>query len=128
MVNGGFETGSLSPWTCTGTAAVVKTPVHSGSYALEGTPSSSADAQCSQVITVAANHTYTLSGWVDGSYVYIGVTGTGTTDTSTWTPGTTGYQSLSDSFTTGASTTSVTIWVHGWYGQPAYYADDISVS
>ena len=128
MVNGGFETGSLSPWTCTGTASVVTTTVHSGKYALEATPSSSADALCSEVINVAASHTYTLSGWVDGSYVYLGVTGTGTTDTSTWTPGTTGYQSLSDSFTTGASTTSVTIYVHGWYGQPAYYADDIAVS
>jgi chitinase len=129
VVNGGFETGSLSPWTCdSGTGAVVKSPVHSGSYALQDTPTSSDDAQCTQVIKVAASHTYTLAGWVDGSYVYLGVSGTGTTDTSTWTPGTTGYQSLSVSFTTGASTTSVTVYVHGWYGEPVYYADDISVS
>ena len=128
VANGGFETGALSPWTCTGTAAVVTTPVHSGGHALEGTPSGSADAQCSETVTVLANHTYTLTGWVDGSYVYLGVSGTGTTDTSVWTPGTSGYQSLSDSFTTGASTTSVTVYVHGWYGQPAYYADDIAVN
>jgi chitinase len=128
VVNGGFETGSLSPWTCTGTASVVTTPVHSGSHALEGTPSSSADAQCSETVTVLPSHTYTLTGWVDGSYVYLGVSGTGTSDTSTWTPGTSGYQSLSDSFTTGASTTSVTVYVHGWYGEPAYYADDIAVN
>jgi chitinase len=128
VANGGFETGSLSPWTCTATGSVVTTPVHSGTHALEGTPSSSSDAQCSQVVTVAPNHTYTLTGWVDGSYVYLGDSGTGTTDTSTWTPGTSGYQSLSVSFTTGASTTSVTIYVHGWYGEPSYYADDITVS
>ncbi|HEV2637567.1 MAG TPA: carbohydrate binding domain-containing protein [Actinocrinis sp.] len=127
-MNGGFESGALSPWTCTGTAAVVGTPVHPGSHALEGTPSSTADAQCSETVTVLPSHTYTLTGWVDGIYVYLGVSGTGTTDTSSWTPGTTGYQSLGDSFTTGASTSSVTVYVHGWYGQPAYYADDIAVN
>jgi hypothetical protein len=31
------------------------------------------------------------------------------------------------SFTTGAATTSVTVFVHGWYGQPTYYADDFSM-
>jgi chitinase len=129
VVNGGFETGSLAPWTCdTGTGAVVASPVHSGSHALQGTPTSSDDAQCSQVITVSPSHTYTLSGWVDGSYVYLGVSGTGTTDTSNWTPGTSGYQQLSVSFTTGASTTSVTVYVHGWYGEPVYDADDIAVN
>ncbi|GAA2630165.1 hypothetical protein GCM10010399_72600 [Dactylosporangium fulvum] len=28
----------------------------------------------------------------------------------------------------GASTTSVTVFVHGWYGQPSYYADDITLT
>ncbi|MGY2060487.1 glycosyl hydrolase family 18 protein, partial [Nocardia gipuzkoensis] len=74
------------------------------------------------------NHTYTLGAWVNGSYVYLGVTGSGTTDTSTWTQSTGGkYQQLSTKFTTGASTTSVTVWVHGWYSQGTYYADDITL-
>jgi hypothetical protein len=64
---------------------------------------------------------------VGGSYVYIGVPGTGTTDTSTWTPGASGFQTLSVSFTTGASMTSVTVYAHGWCAEPAYYADGISV-
>jgi chitinase len=130
VVNGDFETGSLSPWTCTGgTGSVVSSPVHGGSHALAGAASSSDDAQCSQTITVQPGHTYTLSGYVDGSYVYLGVTGSGTTDTSTWTPGTGGsYSQLKTSFTTGSATTSVTIWVHGWYAQGTYYADDISVA
>ncbi|HEX4723093.1 MAG TPA: chitinase, partial [Pseudonocardiaceae bacterium] len=38
------------------------------------------------------------------------------------------YTQLSTSFTTGASTRSVTIFVHGWYGQPTYFADDLSLS
>jgi chitinase len=130
VVNPGFETGSLSPWSCTGNlGSVVSSPVHGGSHALRGAPSNSDDAQCSQTISVSPNTKYTLSGWVNGSYVYIGVTGTGTTDTSTWTPGTGGaYSQLSVSFTTGASTTSVTVYVHGWYAQGNYYADDFSVA
>lgn len=129
MTNGSFSTGSLSPWTCdSGTATVVSSPTAPGAaHALQATPTSSADAQCTQVITVSPSHTYTLSGQIQGSYVYIGVTGTGTTDTNTWTPGTSGFQTLSVSFTTGASTTSVTVYIHGWYAEPTYYADGISV-
>jgi chitinase len=108
---------------------VVSSPVHGGSHALLAAVSNSDDAQCSQTITVSANTKYTLSGWVEGAYVYIGVTGTGTTDVSTWTPSTgAAYGQLSVAFTTGASTTSVTIWVHGWYAQGTYYADDFSVA
>jgi chitinase len=127
--NGSFQSGALSPWTCdTGTATVVSSPTAAGdAHALAGTPSNSDDAQCSQVISVSPSHTYTLSGSVDGSYVYIGVSGTGTTDTDTWTPGTSGFQTLSVQFTTGASTTSVTVYVHGWYAEPTYYADGFSV-
>jgi hypothetical protein len=94
---------------------------------LAGAASASDDSQCSQTITVKPSTTYTLSAWVDGAYVYLGDTGTGATDTSTWTPGTSGYQQLSTTFTTGASTTSLSIWLHGWYGQGTYYADDVAV-
>ncbi len=126
VVNGGFESGSLSPWTCTGNlGSVVSSPVHTGAHALAGAASASDDAQCSQTITVKPNTAYTLSGWVQGNYTYIGVTGSGA-DTSTWTSGS-GWSNLSTKFTTGASVTSVTVWVHGWYGQGTYYADDFSV-
>ncbi|MET8855242.1 glycoside hydrolase family 18 protein [Streptomyces sp. NPDC004579] len=124
--NGGFESG-LSNWTCSaGSGATVSSPVHSGAAALKGTPAGQDYAQCSQSVAVKPNSTYTLSAWVQGSYTYLGATGTGTTDVSTWTPNTTWTQ-LSTTFTTGASTTSVTVWTHGWYGQPAYLADDFSV-
>ncbi|MER6271080.1 glycoside hydrolase family 18 protein [Streptomyces sp900105755] len=124
--NPGFESG-LSNWTCSaGSGTTVSSPVHSGAAALKATPAGQDYAQCSQTVAVKANSTYTLSAWVQGSYTYLGVTGTGTTDVSTWTPNTSWTQ-LSTTFTTGASTTSVTVWTHGWYGQPAYYADDVSV-
>ncbi|MFE3185605.1 chitinase [Streptomyces violascens] len=126
--NAGFESG-LGGWSCSaGSGSVVSSPVHGGTAALKATPSGSDTGQCSQTVAVKPNSTYTLSAWVQGSYVYLGASGTGTTDVSTWTPGTgSGYSQLSTTFTTGSSTTSVQIYTHGWYGQPAYYADDISV-
>jgi chitinase len=127
LTNGGFESGALSPWTCTSdSGAIVTSPVHSGSYALSATATGSDDAQCSQTVSVQPNSTYTLSGWVSGNYTYLGVTGSGD-DTSNWTSGSS-WSQLSTSFTTGASVTSVTVWVHGWYGQGTYYADDITLT
>ncbi|MER7913158.1 glycoside hydrolase family 18 protein [Streptomyces sp. NPDC096068] len=125
--NGGFEAG-LDGWTCTaGSGAVVTSPVHGGTKALRATPAGSDNARCSQTVTVKPGSTYALSGWVRGSYVYLGATGTGTTDVSTWTGSAPDWQKLSTSFTTGPSTTSVTIYTHGWYGTPAYQADDLSL-
>ena len=126
--NPGFESGTLSPWTCSGgNGSVVTSPVHSGSYALLGTPTNSDDAQCSQTVSVQPSSSYTLTAWVEGDYVYLGDTGTGTSDTSNWTTSSSWTQ-LSTSFTTGASTTSLTIWLHGWYGQGDYSADDVSLT
>ncbi|HEY3955828.1 MAG TPA: glycoside hydrolase family 18 protein [Streptosporangiaceae bacterium] len=124
LTNPGFESGNLSGWTCSATDSVAQSPVHSGSYALAGAASSSDDAQCSQTVSVQPSSSYTLAGWVEGNYVYIG-----TTDGSdNWTPSAGSWQQLSDSFTTGASATSVTVYVHGWYGQGTFYADDLSLT
>ncbi|MFK4144125.1 chitinase [Streptomyces sp. NPDC004065] len=125
--NAGFESG-LGDWTCSaGSGTTVSSPVHGGSAALKATPAGQDNAQCSQTVAVKPNATYTLSAWVQGGYTYLGAKGTGTTDVSTWTPDTPGWKQLSTTFTTGASTTSVTVYLHGWYGQAAYYADDVSV-
>jgi hypothetical protein len=128
LTNPGFETGTLSGWTCSATDHATTSPVHSGSAALAGAASASDDAQCSQTVSVQPSSAYTLTGWVQGSYVFLGDTGTGTSDTSTWTASAAGWQQLSTSFTTGASTTSVTVYVHGWYGEGTYYADDLSLT
>lgn len=124
LTNPGFESGGLSPWTCSGNlGTVVSSPVHGGSKALQGAVSSNDNAQCSQTVAVQPNTTYTLQGWVRGSYVYLGVNG----GASTWTTSPSAYSQLSVSFTTGASQTSATVYVHGWYAQGTYYADDISL-
>lgn len=128
VANSGFETGNLSGWSCAATDSVVSSPVHAGSYALKGAVGDFDYAQCTQVVAVQPNSSYTLSGWVEGSYVYIGETGTGTSDTNMWTPSATTWQQITTSFTTGAATTSVTIYVHGWYAQGTYYADDFSLT
>ncbi|MEV6735854.1 glycoside hydrolase family 18 protein [Streptomyces sp. NPDC051104] len=125
--NAGFESG-LANWTCSaGSGTTVSSPVHGGTAALKATPAGQDYAQCAQTVAVKPNSTYTLSAWVQGGYTYLGATGTGTTDVSTWTPDSTSWKQLSTTFTTGASTTSVTVYLHGWYGQAAYYADDVSV-
>ncbi|ELS56210.1 chitinase [Streptomyces viridochromogenes] len=125
--NAGFESG-LSNWTCSANSGTtVSSPVHGGAAALKATPAGQDHARCVQTVAVRPNSTYTLSAWVQGGYTYLGVTGTGTTDVSAWTPDSASWKQLSTTFTTGASTTSVTVYTHGWYGQAAYYADDVSV-
>ncbi|GAA4999000.1 glycoside hydrolase family 18 protein [Streptomyces hyderabadensis] len=125
--NAGFESG-LSNWTCSANSgATVSSPVHAGSAALKATPAGQDNARCAQSVAVRPNSTYSLSAWVQGGYTYLGVTGTGTTDVSTWTPAAASWQQLKTTFTTGSSTTSVTVYTHGWYGQSAYYVDDLSV-
>ncbi|MEV5926590.1 chitinase [Streptomyces cellulosae] len=125
--NAGFESG-LSGWTCSAdSGAVVPSPVHGGSAALKATPAGQDNARCSQTVAVRPNSTYQLTGWVQGGYAYLGVTGTGTTDVSTWTPDSSSWKQLSTSFSTGSNTTSVTVYTHGWYGQQPYYVDDVSV-
>ncbi|MFJ8188661.1 chitinase [Streptomyces sp. NPDC096094] len=125
--NAGFEAG-LSNWSCSANSGTtVSSPAHAGSAALKASPSGQDNARCSQTVKVKPGSTYTLSAWVQGGYAYLGVTGTGATDVSTWTPDSASWKQLSTRFTTGSSTTSVTVYTHGWYGQSAYYADDLSV-
>ncbi|GHE08194.1 carbohydrate binding domain-containing protein [Streptomyces alanosinicus] len=124
LANGDFESGSLTPWTCDTGAAVVSSPAHGGSHALKTAPSASQTGQCAQSLTLKPNTSYTLSGWVQGPYAYLGVSGGATA--SSWTSSSS-WSKLTVPFTTGASGT-VTVYVHGWYAQGAVYADDLNVS
>lgn len=123
--NGGFESG-LDGWTCTA-GTIVNSPVRSGASALQATPAGADNARCAQTVTVKPDSQYTLSGYVRGAYVYLGASGTGTTDVSAWTQSAPSWQQLTTTFRTGPSTTRVTLYTHGWYGTGAYQADDISL-
>ncbi|MFD5970398.1 chitinase [Streptomyces sp. NPDC060311] len=124
--NGGFES-ALDGWTCTA-GTTVTSPVHSGATALKATPAGADNARCAQTVSVRPDSQYTLSGYVQGTYVYLGASGTGTTDVSTWAQSAPDWRQLTTTFRTGPSTTKVTIYTHGWYGTGAYHADDISLT
>ena len=125
VANGDFSAGNhISPWTCGPTVTAVNNAATG--WDLQGSPAGTDYANCSQSVTVLPNSTYTLSAVVQGSYVFAGVTGTGGTDPSTWTSAA-GWNTLTSTFTTGASTTSVSIWFHGWYGQTPFTVDRVSL-
>ncbi|GAA2803930.1 glycosyl hydrolase family 18 protein [Kitasatospora paracochleata] len=124
LVNGDLETGALAPWSCQSGGAVVSTPVHSGAKALAAAPTASQTGECTQTVTLAPNTKYTLTGWVQGNYAYLGVRGGATG--STWA-NSAGWTKLSVPFTTGASGT-VTVYLHGWYGQGTVYGDDFAIA
>ncbi|MGH3679554.1 MAG: chitinase [Natronosporangium sp.] len=124
LANPGFEAAALAPWSCSGgLGTTVASPVHSGGRALRGAASSSDNARCSQTVTVQPGTAYTLSAFVQGSFVHLGVTGGGLT----WTPSAPAYAPLSLTFTTGAAQTSVEVFLHGWFGTGTYHADDVSL-
>jgi hypothetical protein len=125
VVNGGFESGAFSPWTCQSTDTIVGSPVHSGSHAAKVSPTASATGECDQAVTgLTPNHAYTLTAWVQGNYAFVGVSGGASG--STWTSAA-GWTKLSVPFTTDA-TGKVTVFVHGWYSQGDVYADDFAIS
>jgi chitinase len=127
VANPGFESSGSAPlgWTCTAETGI-GTQAHTGVRALTGTPNSTT-AECAQTIPVQAGAAYTLTAFVDGAFVFLGASGTSTGEVSTWTPGTGGaYAPLTIHFTGGSG--PVRIWVHGWYAQGTYLADDVSLS
>src|SRR6266542_4152383 len=119
VTNPGFESG-LAGWSCQN-GSTVTSPVHSGSSALAGAADNVSNAQCTQTVAVQPSSAYTLSAWVRGNYVFIGATNF----SSNWTPSAADWTLLSTSFTTGAGVTSVQIFLHGWYAQGTYFADDV---
>ncbi len=124
LVNGGLETGNLSPWTCQSGGAVVSTPVHSGSHALQAAATAGQTGECDQTVALKPNTAYTLSAWVQGNYAFLGVSGGASA--STWTSASS-WTKLSVPFTTDA-TGSVTVYLHGWYSQGNVYGDDFSIA
>ncbi|MBH1937899.1 carbohydrate binding domain-containing protein [Streptomyces sp. AV19] len=123
LVNGDFETGTTAPWTCDEGATVVNSPAHGGSYALRSAPTASGTGECRQTLTLSPDTSYTLGGRVRGDYAFVGVSGGATA--SQWASSG-DWTELAVPFTTDSSG-KVTVYVHGWYGQGAVLADDLTI-
>ncbi|WP_394823633.1 glycosyl hydrolase family 18 protein [Pendulispora albinea] len=123
VVNGDFESGVLDPWRGQPGDAIVSTPTHGGSKALLVAATASQNGQAEQTVTLEPNKSYTLKAWVQGNFAFVGVSGGASA--STWTSSST-WKQVSLPFTTGASN-SVTVWVHGWFGQGNVFVDDVTI-
>jgi len=128
--NGGFETGTLSPWTYYGGVIVDSAGAHTGGYAVRVGP---AQAAAEQVISVTPNTTYRLGGWgrvsATGSELSLGVKQYDTLGSTTRAAFTgTTYAYGSTTFTTGASATTAKIYCYARSGSGYGYCDDISVT
>ncbi|GAA4833487.1 hypothetical protein [Kitasatospora terrestris] len=121
--NGGFNIGNhLTFWSC----GRMVLPASGASSGLQGYPGDVDYAGCSQEVPVEPSSTYTLTANVQGPYVFVGATGTGGPDPSLWS-NLPQSNVLRTTFTTGPSTTSVTVWFHGWYLQGPYVINHISL-
>jgi subtilase family serine protease len=131
IVNGGFETGTLSGWTSTGTVSAIGSPVHSGNHAARA---GTGNGTLSQTFT--AHHT-AFSLWADqicgqGAFGFSTITLTDTTKNSSQTllnqfcgQGAAGYHQLTATLTSGDSyTITINNQDFGFGGGAATAIDD----
>ncbi|MGW2395073.1 polysaccharide deacetylase family protein [Kitasatospora sp. NPDC001664] len=137
--NPGFETttlpladwGTIPGWQCVpGEAFIRDTAARTGAAGLTVTPANDhSNGECAQTVAVRPNTTYSYSAWVRGNYVFLGATGTGNDVAPSWTETTNGgWQKLTTRFTTGPNASTVRLYLHGWYEQGAFSADDVELS
>ncbi|KOV81609.1 carbohydrate-binding protein [Streptomyces sp. NRRL WC-3618] len=129
LTNGGFETGSLSPWIRSGTGAnVVPSNARTGTYALQTGAAASGVEQ--SVTGLASSGTYLLAGWAKastgGEQVAVGVKSFGGTETFLRTTGT-AYAQQPVFFTTGSTNTSAAVYCYKDTGSAAGYCDDYTL-
>ncbi|MER8184751.1 carbohydrate binding domain-containing protein [Kitasatospora sp. NPDC094015] len=129
-VNGGFETGSLTPWTWYGGARVDSAEPHTGGYAARVGP---APAAVEQVVAVEPGTTYRLAGWgkvsATGTELSLGVKqydSAGSTTRAAFTG--TGYSYGSTLFTTGPGATTARIYCYARSGTGTGLCDDVTVT
>jgi len=139
VANPGFEAGSLSSWTSTGTAIADPANANSGSYAAKVTGVNSSVSQT--VSGLSPGTTYRVQAYADlinaGDQASIAVSsygGSTITSTVTWTNYLNGHSlviegpSVNLTFTTGATNTSATISFTKTSGSGSAYVDDVALS
>ncbi|WP_034090772.1 GH39 family glycosyl hydrolase [Streptacidiphilus albus] len=128
LPNAGFESGSTSPWTVEGKASVESSVVHSGTDAV--TVTGAGNGVQYTATGLSPDTTYTFGGYLrsgaTGDPVYLGVKGYGGTETAVpvsstqWTP-------VWITFTTGASSTSATVYMYKNSGTAQAWGDDFTL-
>jgi PKD repeat protein len=110
IINPGFETGSFSGWTETGSVSITST-ARTGSY---GVSLDAGGSKVEQVISgLCPNNTYIVSSWgiaKANAGVYLGIKDYGGSEQTVQFTDSKNWQQKSITFTTGASNTSVTIF------------------
>jgi hypothetical protein len=128
LPNAGFESGSTSPWTVVGSASVQPSVVYDGHDAMTVT---GANHGVQYTVTgLSPSTTYTFGGYLksgaSGDPVYLGVKGYGGAETAVpvsstqWTP-------VWITFTTGASSTSATVYMYKNSGTAQAWGDDFTL-
>jgi len=131
VLNPGFETGALSPWTSFGTVVIVNTNAHSGTFAAKITGRGAPE----QVVTgLSSNTAYTLTGWAKvgtaSDSICVGAKEyDGTSNQVTQCITVTSYLQGSVAFTTGATNTSAKVFCyHSAGGNKIAYCDDFTLT
>lgn len=128
LPNAGFESGSTSPWSVNGSASVQSDVVYDGKDAVTVT---GANKGVQYTATgLSPNTTYTFGGYLksgaSGDPVYLGVKGYGGTET-TVPVGSTQWTPVWITFTTGASSTSATVYMYKNSGTAQAWGDDFTL-
>jgi PKD repeat protein len=125
--NPGFETGTLSDWTPIGDVGITSDS-HSGSYAVGLNGAGSSVEQV--VVDLCADTTYTVSCWGKAKAnagVYLGVKDYGAAEQTVQFTDSKNFVQKSVTFTTGATNTSVTIFVMKTGSKFSGAADDFTI-
>lgn len=129
VTNGGFESGSLGPWTTSGSSGttVAAAAALTGTYGLQ-TGVSNSGAQ--QTITgLQPGTSYVLSGWLRaaaGENIALGVKSNGTTEAFQQLSGV--YGPATVTFTTGTNVSSATVYCFKNGGSTSGACDDIKLT
>ncbi|MEV6978999.1 hypothetical protein [Kitasatospora sp. NPDC093806] len=114
IVNGAFDSYPWI-WRCENVRSSGVPHVH---Y-MTGVPTADSTAGCAQRVRVRPNSRYTLTASVRGPFAFVGVSGSGGENASTWSSGQ-DWNDLSVQVTTGPDTELLTVYFHGWYEQSPY--------